>query len=425
MALSDLFPFDDNNPAGPSFALRARFVILPEGEVLESGTIEIREGRISAIHNRFDPRAIDLGNVTLIPGLVNAHTHLELSDVPAPIQPAQPFTRWLQGVMQHRRARGMDPAVSQAAVQAGRTAAAALGCTTLGDIAGSTPPAAETTSAASPRTVSFLEVLGLGPERRTPQIERARQHLASLPQGEKGLSPHAPYSVHADLLRDVVDLAIADDVPVAMHIAETEAERELLATGTGAFVDFLAELGVWRSDAIPRGSKPLNVLRELARAPRGLVVHGNYLDEEERAFLAQQPQLTVVYCPRTHAFFGHTPHPWKQLRASGIRVAIGTDSRASNPDLSIFAELKFLKQLAPELDPCALLELGTLCGAQALGLDHETGSLAVGKWADLAVVSPGESAPRNVSQLLDPEAYIAGTFCRGRLVPSHGISANP
>ena len=392
-------------------ALRSRLVYSAVGPPLENGVVEIVDGQISAIHDQIDRQVLDLGNVALIPGLVNAHTHLELSDVASPIQPARPFTQWLRGVIEHHRQRGTGPQAGQLALLAGTAESLRYGCTTLGDIAGGTPTPDELTTCVPPRIVSFLEILGLNPERRAPQMERARHHLATVPHECRGLSPHAPYSVHLDLLSDIVALACDEQVPVAMHIAETLAERELLATGTGEFVDFLRGLGVWRSDAIPIGSKPLDSLRELSKAPRSLVIHGNYLDDEEIEFLATQPQMTVVYCPRTHAFFGHTRHPWRRLLSQGVRVAVGTDSRASNPDLSVFEELRFLKQLAPDLDDNTILQLGTIHGAEALGLDHFVGSLAVGRTSDLAIVSLSEARTSGPDRLFATGTQIAGTLC--------------
>jgi cytosine/adenosine deaminase-related metal-dependent hydrolase len=199
-----------------------------------------------------------------------------------------------------------------------------------------------------------------------------------------------------------------------MHLAETPGELELLETGAGEFVKFLRELGVWRDDVFTHSSRPLDYVRELARAERALAIHGNYLDDEEIDFIAAHPNISVVYCPRTHAFFGHTPHPWRTMLSRQVHLALGTDSRASNPDLSLFAELQFLRKLAPDFDPVHLLELGTINGARALGQDAKTGSLDVGKSADLTVVAlPNASHGDPYSLLFDPASRVVGTLCGG------------
>ncbi|MBI3861517.1 MAG: amidohydrolase family protein [Planctomycetia bacterium] len=405
---------------GERASIRARWVFPGVGPPLENGTVEITAGRIAAVHDRVGPVTCDLGNAAVIPGLVNAHTHLELSDVQAPLGPAHLFTTWLQQVMAHRRDRVATAAPGAAppgvqAVVAGRSESTRLGTTTLGDIVSESAPA-EVASDSQPHTVAFLELLGLAPERQAAQLARACEHLTAGGSLVRGLSPHAPYSVHPDLLRGAVDLAVVYRAPVAMHLAETEAELELLKSGSGEFVEFLERLGVWRAAVIPRGSRPLDSLRELARAERALAIHGNYLDDDEIEFLAAHPSISVVYCPRTHAYFGHAPHPWRKLLGRGINVAIGTDSRASNPDLSLFAELQFLRRLAPDFDPARLLQLGTIGSAAALGIERETGSLEAGKSADLAIVAlPEASGCDPYSLLFDPAAHVVATLISGRL----------
>jgi cytosine/adenosine deaminase-related metal-dependent hydrolase len=247
------------------------------------------------------------------------------------------------------------------------------------------------------------------------QLERARAHLGQPGGQSRGVSPHAPYSVHPDLVRGLVDLAVSRRAPVAMHLAETRAELELLADGTGEFIPFLEGLGVWRADAIPRGTRPLDYLRELARSENALAIHGNYFAADEIDFLSAHPNISVVYCPRTHAFFRHDPHPWRKLLARQVNVALGTDSRASSPDLGLWNELLFLRAQFPDFDPALLLHVGTWNGAFALGLESETGSLAVGKAADLAVVelSGGDTTdPHDL--LFRLSNRIKSVMCAGR-----------
>jgi cytosine/adenosine deaminase-related metal-dependent hydrolase len=117
-----------------------------------------------------------------------------------------------------------------------------------------------------------------------------------------------------------------------------------------------------------------------------LVIHGNYLDAVEFDWLQNHPQVSVVYCPRTHAYFQHAPHPWREMLERGINVALGTDSRGSNPDLSLWREMQFLATTFPDVDPARILAMGTRRGAAALGRDSEQGTLEPGKQALLASV---------------------------------------
>lgn len=398
---------------------RARWLFPVDAEPIENGTIEIDStGRIAARHSRDDPRAEDLGNVAVIPGLVNAHTHLEFSGLDAPLSSGEPFTDWIRAVVAWRRG-GLSNQTAD--IHRGLTELAAAGTTFVGEIT-TADGSLEQFSTSGPRTVLFRELIGLRPEQREEQLAIARRHLSQKQVGETdrllaGLSPHAPYSVHPQLFAELVDLASSQHAPLAIHLAETSAELELLDRGTGPFVELLREFGAWREDMIPTGSRPLDYLRRLEPLQHALVIHGNYLSDEEIDFLSAHENLAVVYCPRTHAYFGHRKHPWRELLASGARVAIGTDSRASNPDLSLWRELCFLRKHSPDVEVQKLLELGTIAGARALGLGDETGSLTVGKRSDLTVVSldvQTGSDPHAV--LINDTNRVVGTMCDGRWI---------
>lgn len=365
---------------------RARWIFPVVSPPLESATIEIVDGHIAAIHSHHDPRAIDLGNTALIPGLINAHTHLEFSSLAAPLGPASPFPDWIRSVVTHRNTRTCD---IKSLVASGWHESVESGVTAVGEIATEDrvlPAAAESGC----RGVVFRELLGFSPDRIDAQLDISRRHLEAarrlkLPALGGGLSPHAPYSVHPVLFERIVELAVAESSPLAMHLAETRDELEFLADQTGAFRRMLESFGVWREGVLAPGTRPLDYLKRLADAPRALVVHGNYLSEDEIEFLVRHPQLTVVYCPRTHAYFRHSPHPWREMLQRGIPVALGTDSRASNPDLSLWGELLFLRRSFPDIPPQQLLELATICGARALGCD-QLGTLAVGSPAEITCV---------------------------------------
>ncbi len=387
----------------------ARWVYCGDRPPIENGVVEIVGGKISAVHDRVDSNAEGLGNVALVPGLVNAHTHLEFSDLAEPISPAAPFTDWIRALVAYRRSR----APSESAVPAGKREAEKSGTTCLGEIAspGWSPADLDPTGA---RVVVFQELLGLAAEQHEPQLTLARDHLQQRRRERLvyGLSPHAPYSVRPPLYEALVKLAAETSCPLAVHLAETRAELELLRAGTGEFVELLRGFDVWDPIAIPRGTRPLDYLRPLADVPHALVIHGNYLDGDEIAFLAEHRNISVVYCPRTHAYFGHQSHPWQRMLDAGVSVALGTDSRGSNPDLSLWRELQFLRCTFPDVDPALLLELGTIRGARALGLDGEIGTLTPGKSADLAVIALG----RESAELFDSNTRVTATMCGGEWI---------
>ncbi len=261
-----------------------------------------------------------------------------------------------------------------------------------------------------PGAVLFRELIALAPERVNQQLEIARRFLEAGKTGAavRGLSPHAPYSVHPKLFDHLIGLSAESRTPLAIHLAETETELQLLRDGTGALVDFLSDLGVWRDGIVPRGTRPLRYLRSLADLEHVVIAHGNYLDDEEIDFVASHRNLAVAYCPRTHAFFGHCQHPWRKITARGGVVAIGTDGRCSNPDLSVWNELLFVSARTPDCDPAILLQIGTLNGARALGLQAELGTLEPGKQAKIAIIRLGDAnAGDPFAELFHPSSRVA------------------
>lgn len=430
---------------GRIYALRGRYVFPVDREPIAGGWVTVAGDRIAAVGQ--DTHAIeryDLGDVAILPGLVNTHTHLEFSYLNQPLgEPGMPLADWIALVTASRpesvQAGAQEAAENamSAAVARGLGESLAAGTTTLGEIAvaGWSPLPFQSAALDS---IIFRESICLSPERFDAALATARQHLmapihahpfdspSSQPGALRiGLSPHAPYTVHPKLFARLVDLAIESDAPLAFHLAESLDELELLRSGGGRFFDYLAGRGFWVPGAIPLNTRPLDYLRQLARARRALVVHGNYLDDEEQAFLADhRDRLSVVYCPRTHAYFGHQRHPLEQLLARGARVALGTDSRASNPDLSLLAEMRYVAHKYPAIERAEVLRMGTLTGAAALGLAHESGSLAPGKLANLAIVAIPATAAADPHDLLFDDAAADGaplcrlTIHRGRVAAS-------
>jgi cytosine/adenosine deaminase-related metal-dependent hydrolase len=343
-----------------------------------------------------------LGDVALLPGLVNAHTHLEFSDLTSPLgEPGEPFPRWLVRVVEDRRRADRRPVD---AVRAGLQECLQTGSTTIGEIAtGDTWARLLAAGAPSPDVTLFHETIGLARSVRTERKIRAEAHLASQSPDnvQRGLSPHAPYTVGMELLEGLIALAARRGVPLAMHLAESREELELLRSSSGPLVELLASLGAWDASAIPQGTRPLDYLRRLARAPRALVIHGNYLAEVEQEFLAAHAdRMAVVYCPRTHAYFRHEPYPLADLLRRRVNVLLGTDGRASNPDLNLLEEARLVASKHTAVSPAEALSLITLGAAKALGLVKHVGSLAPGNLANLAAIPIDSSATRDPCELV-------------------------
>ena len=158
---------------------------------------------------------------------------------------------------------------------------------------------------------------------------------------------------------------------------------------------------MWDGDAMARGSRPLDYLRRLAVAPRALIIHGNYLVGDEIEFVGQhRDSMSVAFCPRTHAYFGHPTYPLAAMLDAGVCVVLGTDSRASNPDLSLWGEVQFAAARYPAVAPATWVRMATLDGATALGVGDEVGSLTPGKRADFVALrcAPGNDPHLTVTE---------------------------
>ncbi|HET6575673.1 MAG TPA: amidohydrolase family protein [Fimbriiglobus sp.] len=396
----------------------ARWVFPICGPPLEGGTVTVRGDHIEAVGPHGTRTADeDLGNVALIPGLVNAHTHLDLSGARGLIPPTDPdhFTDWLRGVIAYRRSR--TPEQTQEDIREGLAECLRSGTTLIGDITvgGTNWPMLHD---APIRVVAFWELIGLNPSRFEAALfewcdktgvdwgaDPVGVCYPSMPTFRWGASPHAPYSANCDLAL----MMWGGNAAGAIHLAESPAELELIERRTGPFVSFLQDLGVWHPEAIATRTTDFLHVDTPFRVPR-LYIHCNYL----RSDIAFLPNQSVIYCPRTHAAFGHPPHPFREFLARGVRVGLGTDSLASNPDLDILAEAKFVRERYPDFPADALLKMVTLSGAEALGWADEAGSLEPGKSADLVALPLSDRDAADPHELLFASTGERHTMFRGQ-----------
>jgi cytosine/adenosine deaminase-related metal-dependent hydrolase len=408
--------------------LSARYVFPVEGPLIPDGRVSIHDGRIVRVSGPGDDAPsidIDLGNAAITPGFVNAHTHLDLGPIPpASIEGPENEVAWLRRVVEGRRSGAFVQGAELA--RANVAEAVRLGTTLVGDITAG-GQSWEAVEAAPLRAVVFFELIGLNRLRGMQTSSDAADWLAKVgddPSGDRktrpGLSPHAPYSTAGWLY----DLAATYRVPLATHLAEMPEELELLQTKQGPLRRFLNDLGAWDEDWEPLGARPADFIRKGDnRQADWIVAHGNYLDPSE--FWQFRPEaapagqrVAIAYCPRTHARFGHAPHPYRAMLERGIVVCLGTDSLASSPTLSVLDEARFLDRrdsTGGEL----LLTMATLFGAWALRADHLTGSLKPGKSADLAIVGLPDRDESDPYRLLFESAEpVVATVFRGEF--AHG-----
>ncbi len=370
----------------------------------------IRRGRVDVAHQRVvsvgpetarDPGApvVNLGAAAILPALVNAHTHLELSGLRGSVPPANSTPAWVDRLLARRGDTGApDPGAMRQAVAESR----AFGTGLLGDISNTLASVAILESAGVDARV-FREVLAFPDDGAEAVVSAAVEQIRScvgLRSVRLGLAAHAPYSV-GPVAFAALDRVIrcGPAAPRCIHLAESPEELQFLRRGVGPWRDLLERIGRWNPGWAPPGCGPVEYLDRMGWLGPGLVaVHGVQLTDSELARLADCG-VTLVTCPRSNRWTGVGDPPIDRFIRSGVRLAVGTDSLASAPDLNLFAELESMRRCAPTVPARRLLECATSAGADALGFGEALGRIAPGRRAALISVR----LPADVS---DVEEYL-------------------
>jgi cytosine/adenosine deaminase-related metal-dependent hydrolase len=410
--------------------IRAAWVAPMCAPLLRDGAVLCRGGRIEAVGNtqsirRAHPDALvhDAGDSIILPGLVNAHTHLELSDCTAG-QPPASFGEWIFRLVQ--RATGIGGAMADSvkcAVESGVAQCLRFGVTTVGDISKQCALTRPLLREGPLHVTSFGEIQAMG--RRRNLLEERFAAAADLSQESPhlrvGLTPHAPYTVEPAGYARCLEFCRAHNRPLTTHLAETPDEARFLTDQTGPFRD-LWETGVnaWDESVPKYHGGPIRLAADLGLLDfPTLLAHVNYCDDDELAILSRG-KASVVYCPRTHQYFGHPPHRWRDMLARGINVAIGTDSCASSPDLNLVDDLRLAHRLAPEMPAHKIWELATTNAAHALQLSETVGKLSPGARADLVAFPVRTDDP--LEEILAGSATPSAVWLGGALHPKVGGS---
>jgi cytosine/adenosine deaminase-related metal-dependent hydrolase len=380
--------------------LSADWVLPVEGAPIDGGAVAIEDGRIAAVG-----RAAELGagthyaDAVIVPGFVNAHSHLEYAVYAGFGDGLGDFAEWITLHIQRKARIGWEEYVDIA--RFGAAQCLASGVTTVGDCSYSGATAVACADLGLRATV-YLEVFGADPALGLEHFAEIRERVDGFfsERVRPGISPHAPYSVSLDLYRACAELGL----PVATHLSESPAEISYLTRGEGPW-------GAYGDLLVPHpGTTGTRLLADHdLLGETVLAAHCVMLDQEEIDVLSATG-TGVAHCPRSNAALGCGVAPLSEFRAAGLRVGVGTDSPASAPSFDFFDELRsvLLSARARAQRPNVLsvgetLELGTLGGARALGLDAQIGSLVPGKRADLAVVSLAGSPYEPVE---DPAAAV-------------------
>lgn len=388
---------------------RASWILPIDAPPIRDGWIATSGGRVAAVGRAADPVSrdvseVDLGAVAVLPGLVNAHTHLELSYLRAEVPPADHFVDWIRHVMAARRKRP-DPEATEIvrSVEEGIAEAEAFGTAVVGDISNTlvTVPALVASRLAA---MVFYELIGFKPANAESFVDDARRRIGGVKASDDvriGLAAHAPYSVAPRVLRGMCGGAdAASSLPSSVHLSESAEEVEFIRTGGGAWRAVLEEVGSWNAAWQPPGASPVQYLDDIGFLSSSLLaVHGVQMTPADLQRLEARG-TTLVACPRSNRRTGAGTPPIADFYASGVRVAVGTDSLASTPDLNVFAELAAMRALAPSVPASALLASATRHGADALGFGADYGTISPGKRARLLAIDLPDGGDLDVEEYL-------------------------
>jgi cytosine/adenosine deaminase-related metal-dependent hydrolase len=375
--------------------VRADWVLPIARPPVAGGWVLVEDGRVAALAEHAGApapapaeadRVLDLPGQVLLPGLVNAHTHLELSWLRGRVPETASLPQWVRASMA-LRAPAPTAAEAGAAVVASMAEAHDTGTALVGDVSNGLTHC-DLLAGGPLAALVFHEVLGFAPADAAGDVAAAAQRAlahAVAPRVTTTLAVHAPYSTAPSMVRAIA-AAVSAGAPLGVHLAESADELRFLRDGGGEWRSLLEDLAKWDGTWTAPGCGPVEYLAGLGLVRPGLVAaHGVHLTAAELDALAAAG-AAVVTCPRSNQWTGAGVPPVAAFYASGVRVAVGTDSLASVEDLDLFAELRAMRRIAPAVPAAVLLRSATLEGARALGREAEFGSIAPGRRAALLAV---------------------------------------
>src|SRR6266581_4080721 len=381
--------------------VRARTVVTMDGPPIENGAVAISGNRIVDV-GRFDDiktrnagNTLDLGEQILLPGLINAHCHLDYTCLRGKIPPQKSFTEWIRAINAEKAT--LAPKDYIASINEGFDEAKRFGTTTIANLTAFLelipqiqPPI---------RTCWFAELIDIRTPERTNELVdsaieslgRARPELV-LSEAEggasSGLAPHALFTASKDLFRRCGEIAQREHILLTTHLAESREEMEMFRHASGPLYEFLTSIGRPMDDCGNKTPLGLFLGAPGGRAlPQWIVAHLNELTESDFELLERSnSKFYVVHCPRSHKYFGHSPFAFDRLRSFGFNICLGTDSLASNGSLSLFAEMRAFQKEFPSVSAEEIFQMVTVNPARALRYENALGQIRPGFEADLIAV---------------------------------------
>jgi len=364
--------------------IRARTVVPMEGEPIDDGAVVVTGntitdvGRFDEIRQRRSGEVLDLGEQILMPGLINAHCHLDYTVLRGRIGPQRSFSDWIRAINAAKARLTEQDYVDS--IDAGFGEAKRFGTTTILNLAGF--PKLIPAIKERVRTWWFGELIDV---RNLDCAERIADEAVEFlkPARHWGLAPHAPFTASGRLYARCEEIARRENVLLTTHLAESREEMEMSFDRGGPLAQFLDSLGVDLFES--NGETPVkHMLRTCSFNSRWIVAHLNsVLESDLEALAASETKCHIAHCPRSHSYFGHEAFQLALIRSLGFNICLGTDSLASNSSLSLFAEMRELLGKEPGLSPREALEMTTVNGAAALGQRNSLGSTRASATADL------------------------------------------
>ncbi len=393
---------------------------IEDGAVLVSANRIARVGPWTDLSVNTRTSLVDLGDCILLPGLINAHCHLDYTDMAGRVPPQRSFADWIK-LMLAAKAEWNYSEFAASWVH-GADMLVRTGTTTVADFEAVPELLPDVWTATPLRVISFLEMTGVK-SRRHPRatLADAVARIQSLPAGRSraGLAPHAPYSTVPELLRLSAEASRSYHWPLSVHVAESAQEFEMFTRASGEMFDWLRRNERDMSDC--GVDSPVQQLERNGILDRHLLaVHVNYLAANDAALLGRR-KVSVAHCPRSHFYFRHDPFPFRALMKASVNVCLGTDSlatvyktRREKVELNLFEEMRAFARAHTRETPKSILQMATLHGARALGLAGQAGELAAGAMADLIAIPFAGDVARVYDAVLQHPGKVAASMIDGR-----------
>jgi cytosine/adenosine deaminase-related metal-dependent hydrolase len=405
--------------------IRARQVVTMDGPPIENGGVAVEGNRIVAVGTVPDLQwvsvgpVVDLGEQVLLPGLINAHCHLDYTMMRGAISPPKQFTAWVQRI--NALKRSLDSTDYLNGIQRGFAELIRWGTTSVCNIE-AFPELMVHLGRSLLRTWWFYEMIDVRHRITTDDVVAGAlaffQHRANS-LDSFGLSPHAPYTASLDLYQLANACASSFTMPLTTHLAESTEEFQMFRYAEGALYDFMDSLQRPMKDC-GRATPFSHLWRNGAVGPQWLLVHMNTLVEDDFQMLGELPRASgphVVHCPGSHRYFSHPPFPARRLHELGVNLCLGTDSLASTDSLSLFEEMRTFHRAESWLRPEELLRMVTVNPARALRRRGQLGKIAPGAFADLIALPAAGSLAGVYEDIVNHDKPISWMMIDGQIRP--------